>query len=332
MLVIGDRTREADPGIWSRCSFMSCSVLPVRMACNCHCSFCFSKSSVSWLKDDAVDWRSIPVDDYYRWARANGATRLVITGGGEPLLKPDDVVHLIERGSRFFDEITCFTNGTYLTLDLAGAMQAAGLSYLCYSRHHDDDARCRAVMGKSAPDLATFFAAACGLPVRATCVMAKGYVDSVEAVWRYIEALRGHGVRQFTFKHTYTAYDRSVFGGSRQDDWAAAHKVDFDPFDGKGRVVARLPWGPKIRRIGDLQVCYYFEPDPAWERKNRICRSSNLLSDGRVYASLEDQRSLLFRLNGSPPPSAPTTSSSFGLSFPSATRPRRKPIAAPSSG
>jgi hypothetical protein len=42
-------------------------------------------------------------------------------------------------------------------------------------------------------------------------------------------------------------------------------------------------------------MCFYYEPDPDREKENRLCRSINLLSDGSVYASLEDHRSLLYR-------------------------------------
>jgi pyruvate-formate lyase-activating enzyme len=282
---------------WHSCRFLSCSVLPVRMACNCHCSFCFSRSSVSALKHERTDWRRLDVAGYYRFAREHGASRLVITGGGEPLLRPDDVVYLIAAGRRFFDEVACFTNGTYLTRELAGLLADAGLSYVCYSRHSADDDVCRRLMGESAPRLADFFEAAGSLKVRATCVMARGYVDSPEAVWRYVGVLRGFGVTEFTFKHTYVAFEQSLFQGSRENSWAAGHRVDFDPFAGQGEVVGRLPWGPCVRRIQGLQVCYYHEPTPQWELDNRLCRSSNLLAGGNIYASLEDQRSLLWTLN-----------------------------------
>ena len=111
---------------------------------------------------------------------------------------------------------------------------------------------------------------------------------------------------EFTFKHTYVAYEHSVFRGTSEDLWARDHQVEFDPFEDQGEVVSRLPWGPVVRRIKELRVCYYREPSPSWERANGLCRSSNLLPDGRVYASLEDQRSLLFRLSGSPGRSLPT--------------------------
>src|SRR5262249_12804233 len=142
----------------------------VRVACNLRCPFCFSKSSVSALRHDRADWRRLDLAGYFKHARKQGATRLVMTGGGEPLLRPEEVVYLVEVGSRFFGEIACFTNGTYLTRELARRLADAGLSYFCYSRHHEDDAVNERLMGRGAPRLADFLAAS-PLPVRATCVM-----------------------------------------------------------------------------------------------------------------------------------------------------------------
>jgi cyclic pyranopterin phosphate synthase len=284
---------------WARCRFLTCSVLPVRLACNLSCPFCFSRSSISALGHDRLDWEDDDLEGYYAFARERGATRLVITGGGEPLLRDDLVVRLVEKGRHFFSEIACFTNGTFLTRGLADRLAQAGLSYLCYSRHHHNDVRCKDLMGPTAPSLETFFRAAAGLKVRATCVMTRGYVDSREEVERYQQVLARFGVREFTFKHTYVAYEGSVFRGSRQNGWAMAHQVECDPFGSRGEEIARLPWGPTIRRIGDFQVCFYYEPDPTWEKEHRLCRSINLLSDGKVYSSLEDRRSLLFQLSTS---------------------------------
>jgi pyruvate-formate lyase-activating enzyme len=285
---------ERDPA-WDACRFLTASVLPVRVACNLQCPFCFSKSSISALaREQSLRGRDVP--GYYRFARARGATRLVVTGGGEPLLRADDVLWLVELGREVFGEIALFTNGTYLTRDLADRLRSAGLSYLCYSRHAASDADNEALMGRGAPSLDAFFAAAGSLKVRATCVMTRGQVEGPEGVWRYIEALRPYGVTEFTFKHTYVAYETSMFQGSPEDRWARAHQVETDPFEGTSDVVGGLPWGPVIRRIEDLQLCYYREPTPAWELENRCGRSTNLLSDGSVYASLEDRRSLLYRL------------------------------------
>ena len=291
-----DAVGHRDTG-WSACRYLTCSVLPVRMACNLECPFCFSKSSISSLQSDKANWASLDVERYYEFAVEHGATRLVITGGGEPLLRPDDVVALIERARPFFYEIACFTNGSRLTRELATRLKAAGLSYLCYSRHHHDDEACRRLMGRTAPSLADFFSAAEGLRIRATCVMAKGWIDSRPLVDDYLRSLGEFGVTEFTFKHTYVAYPQSVFGQSSANEWSQRHQVNCDPFESEGNVVAALPWGPLIRIVSGKQVCYYFEPDPLWELENRLCRSLNLLSNGTVYGSLEDQRSRLFQLN-----------------------------------
>jgi cyclic pyranopterin phosphate synthase len=285
--------------VWDDCRFLTCSVLPVRFACNLSCPFCFSKSSVSALRHDTVNWAQLDLEGYFSFARDNGATRLVITGGGEPLLRPRATVEIVQRGQPYFSEIACFTNGTCLTPTLSRQLGDAGLSYLCWSRHHFDDCRNRRLMGSTAPTLKSFFQSAGGLTVRATCVMTRGHIDQQRRVWQYIDALAEFGVRQFTFKHTYVAYSNSVFAGSPENGWAADHRVAFDPFVNRGHIMGKLPWGPTIRRIGRFQVCFYYEPTPDWEKEHRLCRSTNLLSDGSVYASLEDRSSRLFRLSNS---------------------------------
>jgi cyclic pyranopterin phosphate synthase len=266
------------------------------MACNLRCAFCFSKSSVSALSRDR--W-AVPMDAvrrYCAWAFERGARRCVITGGGEPLLAPELAVSLVSLGRSVFDEVALFTNGTRLDRELALRLADAGLSYVCLSRHHHDDVKNRALMGEGAPALDDVLQAAAPLRVRATCVMARGFVEHDEDVWAYVRVMRERGVRELTFKHTYVAYERSLFAGSAQDRWTRAHQVERDPFVGVGEVIDRLPWGPEIRRYEELLLCHYREPTPAWELENRLCRSSNLLSDGSVYASLEDRQSLLYRL------------------------------------
>lgn len=287
---------------WDHCKFLSCSVLPVQVACNCRCSFCFSHSSISSLKHQKRLLHKIDVNEYYAWAVENGAQRLVITGGGEPLLDVKEVLRLVGIGSDYFDEITCFTNGTYLTKEIASQLYDRGLTYLCYSRHHYDDDMNNTLMGKSAPLLHQFMEAASLLSVRAVCVMTKNYIDNKEKVEQYTQALEEYGVSEFTFKHTYVAYEQSIFSGSSQNNWAQNNQIEFDPFEGQGTIIGELPWGPKIRKITNRQVCYYYEPDPEWEKRNKLCRSSNLLSNGKVYASLENQQSLLYQLQASSVP------------------------------
>lgn len=333
---------------WDECRFLTCSVLPVRLACPCDCPFCFSKSSVSALASEPAPWADDTLRAHYRWAAARGATRLVVTGGGEPLLRPEVCLRALRVGSEVFAETALFTSGTTLTADLAVALADAGLTYLCWSRHAVDDEANRALMGPAAPDADVVLdaCATAGLPIRATCVMSTAGVADASDAARYLDAMARRGVRQLTFKHTYVAHDRSVFASSPANRWARAHQVEADPLAGWGEVVSRLPWGPAIRRLGEVQACHYWEPTPDWELAHGLARSSNLLSDGSVYASLEDDTSLLGSLPTPasspsstpapwPPPSDPTRSRASGPSCPSATAPvptptvRRSPTSTP---
>lgn len=288
---------ETGPVGWHACRFLTCSVLPVRMACNLQCPFCFSKSSISSLRHESISWMPSELERYFAYSIERGANRLVITGGGEPLLREQEALRLVQAGKAYFDEIALFTNGSKMTGELATQLSDAGLSYVCYSRHHHDDVRCRDLMGSQAPALDTFLHAVWPLKVRATCVMTRGWIDSPSAAQEYINALSEYGVREFTFKHTYITYSQSMFSDSTANRWSRDHQIESDPFFGRGSVVSQLPWGPEIRQLGDCRVCYYFEPTPTWELENRLCRSVNLLSDGNVYASLEAQQSHLFQLN-----------------------------------
>src|SRR3954470_120343 len=235
---------------WADCSFLTCSVLPVRMACQCECPFCFSRSSVSTLESTPVPWSDTELSAHFRWAASRGATRMVVTGGGEPLLRPHECLRAIRLAADVFSEIAMFTNGAALTEPVERALRSAGLSYLCWSRHAVDDSDNRRLMGAAAPDADDVLsnAAAASLPVRATCVMNTAGVADTAGVWDYIESFRRRDVRQFTFKHTYVANERSVFSSSLANEWSRAHQVQADPFAGTGEVVGSLPWGPKIRR------------------------------------------------------------------------------------
>jgi organic radical activating enzyme len=71
------------------------------MVCNLNCLFCFSKSSLSALRHDALDWQTVNIRRDYEFARSHGANRLVITGG-EPLLRPQEVLYLIQQGRDYF--------------------------------------------------------------------------------------------------------------------------------------------------------------------------------------------------------------------------------------
>jgi hypothetical protein len=121
------------------------SFLPVALACQAKCPFCFSKASVS--SDQAVakpDWEKVSV--WLDRALAHGAERAVITGGGEPMLLPAALLQqLVAACASRFDKVVLITNGHTLAtasesdrILRLGSLYDAGLRVLAISRHHFD--------------------------------------------------------------------------------------------------------------------------------------------------------------------------------------------------
>ena len=73
--------------------------------------------------------------------------------------------------------------------------------------------------------------------------MARGYIDSPAAVERYMSTLSRFGVREFTFKHTYVAYEGSVFR------WLAAERLGRGE-PGRSRSVCRPGRGGRPAAVG----------------------------------------------------------------------------------
>lgn len=78
------------------------SILPVKSGCQAKCDFCFSTYSVSedlekgLLADNSIEY-------YLKLAREKGATRAVITGGGEPtLIAHERLLEMIRHCAFYF--------------------------------------------------------------------------------------------------------------------------------------------------------------------------------------------------------------------------------------
>ena len=121
------------------------SFLPVALACQAKCPFCFSKASVS--SDQVVakpDWEKVSV--WLDRAQTHWAERAVITGGGEPTLLPAAMLQLLVAAcANRFDKVVLITNGHTLAMASEadqvlrlGSLYDAGLRVLAISRHHFD--------------------------------------------------------------------------------------------------------------------------------------------------------------------------------------------------
>ena len=50
----------------------------------------------------------------------------------------------------------------------------------------------------------------------------------------------------------------------------------------------QLPWGSPVYNKDGINIAAYTEPSVMWERVHKTARSWNLMSNGEVFASLED--------------------------------------------
>ncbi|MEV6979062.1 radical SAM protein [Kitasatospora sp. NPDC093806] len=292
----------------------SISLLPVASACQARCSFCFSAASISSDQAPApVPWHT--VGPWLERARAAGAERAVITGGGEPTLLPfDQQLRLVSACAAAFPKVVLITNAHTLAkgehTDRAGrlaALGAAGLSVLAVSRHHQDDAVNERLMSLRTPVGAVVDSWRAerdrwpGLRLRLICVLQRGGVADPAGVAGYLSWAAALGVEEVCFKELYVSTStESLYFDRAANVWSREHQVPlavvtrfaeqhgFEP-------ASRLPWGSPVYRGSwdgrPIRIAAYTEPSLLWERTHGIARSWNVLADGRCYASLEDRAS-----------------------------------------
>ncbi len=294
----------------------SISFLPIARGCQAACPFCFSEASASVEQSQArIDWRG--VERWLQHARARGAERAVITGGGEPtLVKRADLLRLVQACRARFDKVVLITNGLQLAalepvaaIAQLDALQQAGLGVLAVSRHHADEAVNAALMKVETKTPALLRAwraradASPGLRLRLVCVLQRGGVASVADIGEYVAWAASMGVDEVCFKELYVSTtEESVYYAHGANEWSARHQVplslvhDWAAANGLAEV-SRLPWGAPIYggRVGGqpIRVAAYTEPSLFWERSNGVARSWNVMSDGRCLASLEDRASVV---------------------------------------
>jgi len=304
-------TRQSLPR-WEELTPRTISILPVAHGCQAACSFCFSEASISRQQapDSLSDER---VSTVLRAAKMRGAQRAVITGGGEPgLLSIDRLCALTAMAASIFAKVVLITNGFFLSKmsehdrrDALRNLAAAGLTTLAVSRHHHNPIRNEMIMrlpieGEAIADAwQAVRSMTPQLRLRWICVLQKGFIDSEDEVNAYLEWSAATGVDQICFKQLYVASGlESVFFDQSSNLYSAEHQVSLRVVLDSARKqswqrTSRLPWGAPIFQHHNLSIAAYTEPNVTWELRNKMCRSWNLLADGKCYASLEDGQSLL---------------------------------------
>jgi molybdenum cofactor biosynthesis enzyme MoaA len=295
---------------WADVKPRSLSVLPIASACQARCAFCFSHSSVS-LDRLQGQLPLARVEEICLRAVAGGATRFVITGGGEPTLLPHDkLLDLIRTGAAHFPKTVMITNGHLLgnasdaeRLRILYEYRDAGLTVLSVSRHDAD--RNLDIMGidTRSERIASSIRDVQGLTLRWVCVLQQGGVADEARLRRYLDWVAETEVTEVCFKELYVSVSReSLYSLTEYNNWSRDRQVPmslvlrFLEQHGAERI-AQLPWGAPIYHLNwkgwRMNVAVYTEPSVFWERSYGICRSWNLMADGTCLANLETESSIV---------------------------------------
>jgi len=131
-------------------------------------------------------------------------------------------------------------------------------------------------------------------------VLQKGAIDTEEKVAAYIRWAMQKGIKQICFKELYvSSSNESMFYEQSANEWSYKNQVPLKLLVNMAKknawpTVLTLPWGSPVYEVKSeaytgcsVQVAAYTEPSVSWEMQNKLCRSWNLMADGRCYASLE---------------------------------------------
>lgn len=300
---------------WDKLQPLTLSFLPIAIACQASCAFCFSGSSISFEKKKRIkDFEHL--EYWCRTASNAGAERFVITGGGEPTIMPfDEIVEGLKISSRFFKKNVIISNGLFLSkldedsiIDRLKTLKDAGLSVLSLSYHHYDPVKNAVIMGMdtNAEKIMKAYSKCDRNEVprlRVVCVLQKGGVDSATEIQGFIDKALEYGIDQLCFKELYVASTyESLYSKKKENIYSRDHQVSLTTViefaqQRNLKVIKELPWGSPIFRYecetGFVDIAAYTEPSVGWERSNGIARSWNYMADNKCYASLEDETSLI---------------------------------------
>ena len=245
---------------WNQVKPRSLSLLPIATACQARCEFCFSHSSISDDQQQGkIDLRQL--DEICARSVAEGAERLVITGGGEPtLLAHEKLLEILRVGKRHFDKIVMITNGYKLghttesdRLRCLKDYADAGLTVLSISRHsHDRNTEIMKLDTKSELVAETWKRNALPLELRWVCVLQRQGVHDEASLRAYLGWVTETGVKEVCFKELYVAAtSESVYHDGNYNEWCKRNQVSMKLVlnflvQHHAKKVAELPWGSPI--------------------------------------------------------------------------------------
>ena len=205
------------------------SVCVGNRVCNAKCPFCIARMTGT----AGVEPGEAPVIDPVRLrkgaelAKHLGATTALITGKGEPTLWPERLYEALDVVKEVFPLVEVQTNGIALSDWILGEMWARGVTMVALSAVHYRTEANKECYGDKYP-----FSGLMGLvdavhlknmSVRVTCMLCKGWIDSVNEVQRLIRWAHTQKVEQLTIR---AITKPEIPSDKTVGDWVTAHQID----------------------------------------------------------------------------------------------------------
>ena len=239
--------------------------------CNANCPYCISKMTpkqgINGI-EQKVNWRNFK--KACMLAEKKGVTTVLITGKGEPTLYPEQITEFLEKLKDFkFPIIELQTNGIVLEKEFERYEEylkdwyEKGLDIISISIAHYDSIKNGEIFtsDKEYINLERLIKKLheIGFSVRLSCVLVKGYIDSIYEIVKLINVAKEWKVDQLTLRQL----SRPLFSESKRiSQWVKDHSLDQKElssiksfFDKNAARLATLEHGAVIYDFNDQNIC-----------------------------------------------------------------------------
>jgi len=243
-------------------------------SCMNSCPFCISKMTpkIPYLYSPR-EFNYFKFQKAIRIAEKYNANNVLITGKGEPTLFPQEITDILVflKGSSFA-RIELQTDGfTLLSImkknkwsSYLKKWKSLGLDMIAISTYHYITEKNKKIFkSKHVMDLDAMINAykiIHGFDIRLSCVLLKGYIDSIEEVKKMIAFAKERNIMQLTFRklgisRVWGISDKLVNAYNKYASLKVSDSDIIKFFDRYGKLIDVLPHGARIYEYKQQNVC-----------------------------------------------------------------------------
>jgi molybdenum cofactor biosynthesis enzyme MoaA len=240
-------------------------------ACNASCPYCISKMTPRQgvgYKLEKTNWLNFK--KACRLAQINNVSTVLITGKGEPLLYPDQITQFLEEMKPYdFPIVEVQTNGLVLGSDwkkyepYLKTWRKLGLNTIAFSVVHYEEKRNKEIYAPEGKylDLENVINKLhkLGFSIRLSCIMLKGYIDSIEEVKNFVKKVREWDVEQLTIRGVTTpqkSEDEEVYSWTKKRELTKGKILDISEWlNQNGNKLMTLDHGGIVYDYNGQNIC-----------------------------------------------------------------------------